>query len=60
MTEEEKKSALDAIVDLMPLELHQPGYQFLGPGTKLAKWLKQGGEGINRIDAAGKEYDKTW
>ena len=34
---EEKNSALDALIDLLPFELNLPGYMFLGPGTKLAE-----------------------
>ena len=30
------------------LEFHWPGYQYMGPGTKLEKRLKRGDPGINR------------
>ncbi|EFN73362.1 hypothetical protein EAG_15832, partial [Camponotus floridanus] len=35
-------------------ELHVPGYQFCGPGTRLAKPLARGG---NPLDAACREHD---
>ena len=33
------------------------GYQYCGPGTKLAKRLARGDPGINPLDAAFKEHD---
>lgn len=39
------------------LELHLPGYQYCGPGTKLAKRITRGDPGINPLDAACKEHD---
>ena len=35
--EEEKDSVLDNLIDLLPFEMHVPGYKFCGPGTKLAE-----------------------
>ena len=32
------------------IKWHVPGYQYLGPGTKLKKRLKRGDKGINRLD----------
>ena len=29
----------------------------MGPGTKLAKWLKRGDPGINRLDRLAKQHD---
>ena len=39
------------------IEFHWPGYQYLGPGTKLAKRLKRGDPGINRLDEIAKQHD---
>ena len=39
------------------IEFHWPGYQFMGPGTKLAKRLKRGDPGINRLDKIAKQHD---
>lgn len=48
---------LNNIIDHLPIELHMPGYQFCGPGTKLKKRLARGDKGINPLDAACKEHD---
>ncbi len=55
--EEVEKSALDAIIDLMPFEMHVPGYKFCGPGTKLSERLARGEVGINPLDEACREHD---
>ena len=34
-----------------------PGYQYLGPGTKLKKWLARGDPGKNRQDRIAKQHD---
>ena len=39
------------------LEFHWPGYQYMGPGTKLEKRLKRGDPGINRLDRIAKQHD---
>ena len=57
MSTEEKNSSLDAIIDLMPFEMHGPGYKFCGPGTKLAERLERGDTGINPLDDACREHD---
>ena len=38
-------------------ELHAPGYNFLGPGTRLDKRLQRGDKGINPLDEAAKRHD---
>ncbi|KYN21201.1 hypothetical protein ALC57_06429 [Trachymyrmex cornetzi] len=38
-------------------EIHIPGYQFCGPGTRLEKRLARGDRGINPLDAACREHD---
>lgn len=45
------------IIDNLPIELHLPGYQFCGPGTKLNERLARGDNGINLLDAACKDHD---
>ena len=45
------------LIDKLPIELHLPGYQFCGPGTKLQKRLQRGDIGINALDAACREHD---
>ena len=39
------------------IEFHWPGYQYMGPGTHLAKRLKRGDPGINRLDQLAKQHD---
>ena len=38
-------------------EFHWPGYQYMGPGTHLAKRLKRGDPGINRLDQIAKQHN---
>ena len=44
-------------LDKTRIEFHWPGYQYMGPGTKLAKRLKGGDSGVNRLDKSAKQYD---
>ena len=39
------------------IKFHWPGYQYMGPGTKLKKRLKRGDPGINRLDRIAKQHD---
>lgn len=48
---------LNKLINKLPVELHIPGYQFCGPGTKLTKRIARGDRGINPLDAACKEHD---
>lgn len=48
---------VDRVINALPFELHLPGYEFCGPGTKLPKRLKRGDKGINLLDAACREHD---
>ena len=41
----------------MGIEFHWPGYQYMGPGTKLKKRLARGDPGINRLDRIAKQHD---
>lgn len=51
-------TVLNKAIDLLPFEAHLPGgYQYCGPGTKLAKRLARGDKGINPLDAACKIHD---
>lgn len=50
-------SFLNEAINKLPFELHFPGYQFCGPGTKLKKRLSRGEVGINSLDAACREHD---
>ena len=51
------KGLVNSLINKLPIELHIPGYQYCGPGTKLAERLARGDPGINSLDAACKEHD---
>lgn len=58
LTFEHKGAGLvNSLINKLPVELHIPGYQYCGPGTKLEKRLKRGDPGINALDSACKEHD---
>ena len=38
------------LLNKLLIELHVPGYQYCGPGTKLSKRLTRGDPGINNLD----------
>ncbi|KYQ46392.1 hypothetical protein ALC60_14610, partial [Trachymyrmex zeteki] len=44
-------------INALPFEVYIPGYQFCGPGTRLAKRLARGNRGVNRLDLACREHD---
>lgn len=48
---------LNGMINALPFELHIPGYQFCGPGTRLKQRLARGDVGINALDAACREHD---
>lgn len=48
---------INSLINKLPVELHLPGYQFCGPGTKLDERLKRGDQGVNPLDAACREHD---
>lgn len=48
---------LNSTINSLPFELHIPGYQYCGPGTKLEKRLLRGDPGINSLDVACKAHD---
>ncbi|KAJ8983455.1 hypothetical protein NQ317_013330 [Molorchus minor] len=51
------KGFLNTLINKLPIELHIPGYNYCGPGTKLAKRLARGDVGINPLDDACKKHD---
>jgi len=51
------RGLVNKLINKLPFELHIPGYQYCGPGTKLAKRLARGDPGINLLDSACKEHD---
>lgn len=51
------RGVVNKLINKLPIELHIPGYQFCGPGTKLEKRLIKGQTGINPLDQACREHD---
>lgn len=51
------KGFINRLINKLPVELHIPGYQYCGPGTKLQQRLARGDPGINPLDAACKQHD---
>ena len=51
---------LNNLINKLPIELHLPGYQYCGPGTKLNKRLARGDPGVNKLDAACKDHDISY
>lgn len=56
----EGSGIFNTVLNNLPFELHVPGYNYLGPGTKLEKRLARGDEGINKLDDAAKEHDQFY
>lgn len=54
------RGLVDGIINNLPFELHLPGYQFSGPGTKLQARLNRGAKGINPLDSACREHDISY
>jgi len=48
---------LNSAINALPFELHIPGYQFCGSGTRLRERLARGERGINPLNAACREHD---
>lgn len=53
----EGSGIINTLINNLPFELHLPGYQFCGPGTKLQKRLLRGDRGINKLDKACMYHD---
>lgn len=48
---------INKLINNLPFELHLPGYNFCGPGTKLQKRLLRGDKGVNELDNACMHHD---
>lgn len=48
---------INKAIDLLPFEVHLPGYKYCGPGTRLQERLIRGDRGINPLDEACKFHD---
>ena len=50
---------IDQITDNLPVELHLPSYQFLGPGTHVEERMARGNFGKNPLDIAARDHGLT-
>lgn len=48
---------LNWCINKLPIELHLPGYNYCGPGTRLHYRLDRGYKGVNLLDEYCKEHD---
>lgn len=44
-------------IDLLPVEMHMPGMNYCGPGTKLKERLARGDKPVNKLDEFCKTHD---
>jgi len=51
------RGLIDKLINVLPFELHIPGYRYCGPGTRLQERLARNEAGINPLDEACKEHD---
>lgn len=51
------RGLVNSVINNLPFELHFPGYNFCGPGTKLEKRLQRGDKGVNPLDDACMVHD---
>lgn len=54
------EGVVNSIINKLPFELHLPGYQFCGPGTKLEKRLLRGDKGRNKLDQFCRSHDLSY
>lgn len=45
------------LINNLPFELHRPGMNYLGPGTKLEQRLERGDKPVNQLDEAAMYHD---
>lgn len=48
---------INSVINNLPFELHLPGYNYCGPGTRLKERLLRGDKGINKLDEACMRHD---
>lgn len=48
------------LINNLPVELHLPGYNYCGPGTRLKERLARGDKGVNALDEACKIHDISY
>lgn len=53
----EGRGLVNTLINNLPCELHLPGYNYCGPGTRLRQRLLRGDKGVNELDEACKQHD---
>lgn len=51
------RGLINKAINHLPFELHLPGYQYCGPGTRLKERLRRGDPGRNQLDRACRLHD---
>lgn len=51
---------VNTIINKLPFEMHIPGYNYCGPGTKLRKRLDRGDRGVNPLDESCRRHDQFY
>lgn len=51
------RGLINTFINHLPIELHLPGYNYCGPGTRLQERLNRGDKGINPLDSACMQHD---
>lgn len=51
------RGLINSLINNLPVELHIPGYNYCGPGTRLQERLQRGDKGINPLDNACMNHD---
>ncbi|XP_065207593.1 uncharacterized protein LOC135836595 [Planococcus citri] len=51
------RGIINSMINNLPFEMHMPGYNYLGPGTKLEKRLNAGSQPINKLDELAMNHD---
>ena len=55
-----ESSRVNNLINLLPFEIHSPGYHFCGPGTRLKQRLEKGEKGINPLDDYCRKHDVAY
>lgn len=48
---------VNSLINNLPFEIHLPGYNYCGPGTRLRERLLRGDRGVNELDNACMKHD---
>lgn len=48
------------LINCLPFELHLPGYNYCGPGTRLKERIARGDKGVNKLDEYCKDHDISY